>query len=58
MGEGYVVVDVAEVVGSLLAVAGNAVVATAVLGVVEVTKLDGNDVVDENADVVVSAPSC
>jgi hypothetical protein len=55
MDEAYVVVVVAEVVGSLLAVAGTVVVAAAMLGVVEETKLDGDDGVDENADVFVSA---
>jgi hypothetical protein len=51
MDEAYVVV--AQVVCSLLVVAGTVVVAAAVLAIVEVTKLDGNDLVDETVDVVV-----
>jgi hypothetical protein len=39
-------------------VAGTVFVAASVLGVVEVTKLDGDDGVDETVDVVASAPSC
>jgi hypothetical protein len=64
-GDGVVVVVVVHSVddeatsdGVDAVVVSTCVVDAAVFGVVEVTKLDGNDVLDGTVDVVVSASAC